>query len=1458
MKVLTRSLALLCLLATPLVAAPKKIVFISHLSSHGNGQHEYAAGCQLIGKWLVEAYGEDQVSYEHHLIWPEDPEAAFNDAATVVFFCTGGNGHLVNKHVREFDAVMKRGVGLACLHYGVEVPIGPPGKGMLNWMGGYFETHWSVNPHWVADFDTFTDHPAANGLTPFESNDEWYFHMRFRGDMEGITPILSAKAPEATMKRPDGPHSGNPNVRKAVAAGEPQHVAWTYQRGTDYGNGRGFGFTGLHYHKNFINDSFRKTVLNGIAWTAHLAIPEGGIDSETPSEESLQQSIVDTAKLFGKEIKPRPKRARAGKGNDKQAEAKKKQASVVKPVFSSEPVTTRTPGHAVPIEADITGSRNLYLVVTDAGNGFSCDWANWVEPRLVGPKGEKKLTTLPWTKAETDWGRTRVNQNVSGGVLRVAGKPLADGIGTHAFSLIAYQIPDGYTTFRASGALDDGGSRQGDAASVAFHVFTQDPDRFLQEQRQRSRQVAGGADASQRLPENALAALDTHPDLEASLFAAEPMLMSPSSIDIDHRGRVWVCEVVNYRRHQGRRPQGDRILILEDTDADGKADVSKVFYQGNDIDSAHGICVLGNRVLVSANNEVFSLYDDDGDDKADRKEVLFTNIGGSQHDHGIHALMFGPDGRLYFNFGNAAKRLCDRDGNIITDLAGNPVVAERKPYQEGMIFRCALDGTQVETLAWNFRNNWEVAVDSYGALWQSDNDDDGNRGVRINFVMEYGNYGYRDEITGAGWRADRLGKHTEIPLMHWHLRDPGVVPNLLQTGAGSPTGITIYEGERLPSVFHGQILHCDAGPNVCRAYPVTNDGAGYRAEIVSILSSTQDRWYRPSDVAVAPDGSLIIADWYDPGVGGHGMGDLERGRLYRVTPKGNAAFKMPTIDVSSTEGAIAALKSPNNAARYLGWQALCEDAEGRRAARTLFRDTEAAPYHRARALFLLGWHRKAWVPAALNDNDPNIRMAGLRLARQFDSNVLESIERLVHDPDPQVRRECAIALRFLSGPKADALWAQLARQHDGKDRWYLEALGIGADLHWDSRLAALGDELTTAILWRSRGRETAHKLVAATLAAETDVEVERFLRAFHFQPDSDAKQDALLELFTKGSENVAVPVAFMIDPRRISDDTSLAAKAQRLVESLAGYPAALIPLVARLGLENADDHFHQHILSREHPDQESILAAKALLRDPRAVKATMSTLTGESFARFGRALGATGEARGVNALLGELQNDDRDLGSRQALVGSLTLSSRGEKRLLTEAEAGRLPTDLHFTAAAVLGRSRDQRVRESIAKALDLPPTPGAEKFPPIPQLVQVHGNPSQGAAAFIKATCATCHVVDGKGIDFGPDLSEIGDKLSVEGLYEAILYPNNAISHGFQGIILTVDDGSQFGGYLVSETDDETALRMPGGITQTIEKATISKRHPMDQSLMPPGLAATLSTQELADLVAYLVTLKN
>ncbi|MFL2450480.1 MAG: PVC-type heme-binding CxxCH protein [Verrucomicrobiales bacterium] len=623
-------------------------------------------------------------------------------------------------------------------------------------------------------------------------------------------------------------------------------------------------------------------------------------------------------------------------------------------------------------------------------------------------------------------------------------------------------------------------------------------------------------------PNDSLQSLEVADGMKAELFASEPMLLSPSSIDIDHKGRVWVAEIVNYRGHNGKRAEGDRIIILEDTDGDGVADESKTYYQGRDIDSPHGVCVLGNKVIVSAGEQVLIFTDNNGDDKPDDKKVLFNVIGGKQHDHGIHAFCFGPDGKLYFNFGNASRGLKTPDGKVIVDKAGNEIKDHRKPYQQGMVFRCDLDGSNVETLGWNFRNNWEASVDSFGSIWQSDNDDDGNRGVRINFVMEFGNYGYRDEFTGKGWRDKRSNIEKEIPDRHWHLNDPGVVPNLIQTGAGSPTGIIVYEGKMFPQLLN-QVIHCDAGPNVCRAYPRKNIGAGYNAEMMPILSGGKDKWYRPSDVAVGPDGSLFIADWYDPGVGGHGMRDLERGRIFRVIPKDHKGYSFEKRDVSTLDGAINALMSSDLESRYLGWTSLHKMGIDKTEKALMKLISDKNRIKRARAAWCLGKMPGAGdkvISKISKDLDSDMRIVAIRLARQLGSNVGSLINELSNDVSFQVKRECAIALRELDGDNVASLWAKLALQHNGSDRWYLEALGIAADGNWDNCFKAWieaggkwDSKAGKDIVWRSRGKMAPEFLAKIVKGPNTNEEEKpRYMRAFDFHsgPEKDAALQSIL------------------------------------------------------------------------------------------------------------------------------------------------------------------------------------------------------------------------------------------------------------------------------------------------------------------------------------------------------------
>ena len=187
------------------------------------------------------------------------------------------------KHMDELGKLMKQGVGLACLHYAVEIPKGEPGDLLKSWLGGYYETFWSVNPHWKGVFKEFPKHPVANGVKPFFMDDEWYYHMRFVDDMKGVTPILTTVPPDSTRRKGNDAHGANPHVYARM--GMPEHVAWAYQRPD---GGRGFGFTGGHWHWSWASDSFRKVVLNGIVWSAGLEVPAAGVPSKTPTFEELE------------------------------------------------------------------------------------------------------------------------------------------------------------------------------------------------------------------------------------------------------------------------------------------------------------------------------------------------------------------------------------------------------------------------------------------------------------------------------------------------------------------------------------------------------------------------------------------------------------------------------------------------------------------------------------------------------------------------------------------------------------------------------------------------------------------------------------------------------------------------------------------------------------------------------------------------------------------------------------------------------------------------------------------------------------------------------------------------------------------------------------------------------------------------------------------------------------------
>lgn len=264
----------------------KKVLFLAGRKSHGYGAHEHRAGCLLLARCLNESGLDVVAQVTTDNAWPA-PWVGYDKPDTLVMYCDGYKGHMAKGHQTRIQALVDQGVGVACLHFGVEVDPPVLGPTFLDWIGGYFEIGWSVNPHWDATFDEFPDHPIAQGVKPFTIRDEWYYHMRFQPEMKNVTPILSSLPPVETLtsRANDKNRGSNPTVMAEVSAGKKQVVAWAYDRPA---GGRGFGFTGGHFHQNWQQDDFRKLVLNALFWTAGGEVPVEGITSRTPTAMDME------------------------------------------------------------------------------------------------------------------------------------------------------------------------------------------------------------------------------------------------------------------------------------------------------------------------------------------------------------------------------------------------------------------------------------------------------------------------------------------------------------------------------------------------------------------------------------------------------------------------------------------------------------------------------------------------------------------------------------------------------------------------------------------------------------------------------------------------------------------------------------------------------------------------------------------------------------------------------------------------------------------------------------------------------------------------------------------------------------------------------------------------------------------------------------------------------------------
>ncbi|MCM8537779.1 MAG: NPCBM/NEW2 domain-containing protein [Lentisphaeraceae bacterium] len=803
----------------------------------------------------------------------------------------------------------------------------------------------------------------------------------------------------------------------------------------------------------------------------------------------------------------------------------------------------------VDVSVDVSGKKKIILTITDGEGDHSFDHAMVLKAKLTGPKGTLSLNKK-WQKAKTSWGKIEIGKNPDGSPLKLGKKIIKDGFGAHAHAVFEFEVPEGYTTFSATAGLAKSSRGKG---SIKVYLST--------------KKIVPKVAQKLLSPES----FKTMDDLEVTVWATSPMFYNPTNMDIDSKGRIWVAEGVNYRNFRKpiidvKHQQGDRIMVLEDTDNDGKADSSHVFVQDKEITAPLGVAVIGNKVIVSQPPSLIMYTDVDGDAKfnpeIDKKENFLTGFTGYDHDHSLHSVTFGPDGEYYFNQGNAGfSQVTDKSGKTIrvgsSYRGGSPYLKSNTPgavsddgfvYVGGFACRVKPDGTGLTVIGHNFRNSYEQTVSSYGDVFQNDNDDP--PACRTTWLMEYGNAGFASADGKKTWRADqRPGQ--DVPTAEWRQEDPGTIPSGDIYGGGAPTGIVLYENGALGEKYSGMLLSCESARSVVFGYFPKPHEAGFKLDRFDFFDSSVAKkmrnWFRPADVSVGADGAIYVADWFDPGVGGHRMADRTgSGTIYRIAPKGFKPVN-PEFDLNTTEGMIAALKSPAPNVRAIGFIKLKEQgAKSIPALKELLNDKNH--YFRARAVWLLAQindEGKAAVESLLSHEDPQTRIVAYRALRREGHKFMAISNRLSADPSIAVRREVALAMRNLSLEQSKDILLKIAEQYDGKDRWYLEALGTGCAKKEKEMYQIIHAKLGSAALkwskafadiaWRLHPEQSLADFTTRALSKEISYdERKRALTAIGFMK-SKAAAEAMLTAALTGPEDLKETAAWWIKNKNSGD-----------------------------------------------------------------------------------------------------------------------------------------------------------------------------------------------------------------------------------------------------------------------------------------------------------------------------------
>ncbi len=579
-------------------------------------------------------------------------------------------------------------------------------------------------------------------------------------------------------------------------------------------------------------------------------------------------------------------------------------------------------------------------------------------------------------------------------------------------------------------------------------------------------------------PENLVLDRELGKDLKIEVWATSPLLFSPVAMDVDAQGRIWLTEGIEYAFPPGRPrvAAGKSIMVVTDVDGDGKADKSHVFITEKHIRHAPlGISVFDNKIVLSASPQII-IYTDVNrnavfDPGIDKREVFLSGFHGAWHDHTLHGVVGSPSGQWYFSFGNCGADIQTKDDRtfVTSSFYHNSRQAGKRSsdghlYIGGMAMRINTDGTGLTSIGHNMRNPHDLAVSSFGDVFQNDNDDPPH--CRATWLMEYGNLGYAGLYDGSrSWQETAKSWETPGSRMfdwngqtqmrmkhtpsHWRENYPGTVPPATVYGSGAPVGAAFYEGDALGPELRGTFLSCESVRRELQVYqPKLNDAQidmGPKRELVGLPFRFRKKLFMPSDVVAGTDGALYLADFYN---NTSAPNNYLSGTIYRISRKDEGVPRRPTISYQTTAGLIEALKNPASSVRAAAVPLLVAKGDEIVPELTQLAREEKNPYVVARAIWGLaqtGPKGQAMVERLLKSDNVQWRIVAYRALRFANpGELLVYAKQMASDEAASVRREVALSLRDVPLEKGKDVLSALIDRFDGNNRWYLEALGTAA------------------------------------------------------------------------------------------------------------------------------------------------------------------------------------------------------------------------------------------------------------------------------------------------------------------------------------------------------------------------------------------------------------------------------